>query len=394
MQPAHWPSTIQRLYLHVIKGGESLRLVAEAISNGAFPLLRELGLMDVVLDSIEDAACLGRALMKSGGKLEVFSLRFLRFHEMGVPGFDFVGHMLGLHMEDPLKESFGSLKVLRIDEYYIDWALFGTAILGGRFPRIREITGWMTTLWYQVSVPCTRLWFEVIRCRHVKAFPDKLFFSPVPRTDGWLPLFREFFIGLGLMALQPDLISCIRFLALGVPLDDEACKALSRAMSLGNLRGVRKLEFSINVSSCAYTSMEGFGRVIHPSFIPKLMTVTLSVEKEDDDSIGCLRLWRSFLQGIPVEGRSLFTKLNIGGSDDGGKSPKGICVILEALVGAPSETPIVLSKVTALYLHGEVTVDDLIAMSTALMAGVFPSLVKLHFFGKSRNGSHTLNSPS
>ncbi len=136
MQPAHWPPNIQILTLDIIKGKGSIRHVADVISSGALPLLRELYLNTMKLDTKEDASYLGRALMKSGGKLETLHLLRVAWRP---PCVDIVSHMLGLHMEDALNESFGKLKVLQIEECWMDWVLLGTAILAGRFPQLREI---------------------------------------------------------------------------------------------------------------------------------------------------------------------------------------------------------------------------------------------------------------
>lgn len=82
-------------------------------------------------------------------------------------------------------------------------------------------------------------------------------------------------------------------------------------------------EVSINIS-CDSTSVEGLGRVIHPSFTPSLSWLTLSINKEEGGS-RCVKLWQSFFEAMPVEGRSLFTSLGIGDYDD---KPKKIWTVL------------------------------------------------------------------
>lgn len=378
MQPAHWPPTIQILELHVIKGGQSLTLLAEAFSSGTLPMLRELYLKNIEGDTLEEgpSACLGRALMKSGGKIETLHLRLSGIEDLYV---DLVSHMLGLHVEDPLNESFGSLKVLMIEQDFMDWAWLGTAILRGRFPQLREIqrADPSTSFWFEVSPECTELWFEMITSRHLEAFGDRLCY-------GFSSLDRPPLLHLlsGLSVVQQDLTSCICDVSLRVPLDDETCNALARAISSKNLRTMTSLRFGVGINFHS-TSMENLGRVIHPSFVPHFEELNLpNVNKAEEDIYICPQLWRSFFGSMPVEGHGLLRTLSIGSYRWG---PKGILVILQAL-GAPG-IPIIMNNVTALEMHDEITIDDLMALSSAILAGVFPSLVKLQFHGKCRNES-------
>lgn len=246
MQRAHWPPAIQILALQILKGDGILRHVADVISSGALPLLRELYLKNIELDTIEDASYLAHALTKSGGnKLE--TLHLLRFNWKRPHDVDIVSHMLGLHMEDPLNESFGSLKVLKIDEWLMGWVLLGTEILAGRFPQLREFSRKTRNFnfWFEIPASCTRLWFEVIRSRKIKAFERDL--SPSCRDEdddhGWPLIVKECLSGLALVPLQTDLTSCIHFITLNIPLDGEACTALARAIKLKILRTMCSLRF-------------------------------------------------------------------------------------------------------------------------------------------------------
>lgn len=219
----------------------------------------------------------------------------------------------------------------------------------------------------------------MIRSRKIKAFEESLSPCTFPAANydqyGQL-LVKECLSGLALMPLQPDLTSCIWLVRLYVPLDGEACTAFARAIKLKNLRTMSSLRFSIDIS-CDSTSIEDLGRVIHPSFTPSLSSLTLSVNKEEEGESCHVKLWRSFFAAMPLEGRTLFRHLTIGHAGD---KPNGIWVVLQAL-GAP-ENPVSLGKVTDLELHREITVDDLIALSTVLITGALPSLAELLFHGE------------
>lgn len=379
-----------------------LKDLANLMTANDLPVLEELYLNQMLISSPKDTDDLSLALCMTpaGRRLKTLQIGVMLDNGLRLEAegqdlvgrwFDLISRCLGLHLEDPLNETFPCLNNLYLGR--VDWRFLATFLKKGRFPElevirfvgafnIEDLPPSIGNEFYEESPEATRLWFSLLQQRpKLRPFakPHHIKFETVLsdyHQARMRSFYKEFLLGVS-RPLDPILTSCFHNMMLSY-IDEETCQALAGAIGSGNLGFITELRFSAD-ETCTLPTLTALGKVLNHSFLPCLEEVKLSFQCNDSEDF-CLECWCAFFGAMPEDGLSRIRSLDAGSTwRDRGKGATSVAMMFFAL----AEVPTIFRGLTCLRLTSAfMTADVLNGMSMALSSGALARVKTLSLGGK------------
>lgn len=359
---------------------KSLALVA---ASGTLPALKTLRLPGLRIERLEIAECL-RMVLTALRDLKMLSISICNSN--GRNYWELIACTLGVYIENFPCEMLPCLESLVLANINDLWGDLGRWLLRGQLPSLKQIRyveddepGQIhrpcpSKFWFQVNAETTRTWFEVIQSRGIQTFNSELTFeSTVPEMA--LPLVKELLMGVS-QPLDTQLTANILTVDLETAaLDPDTCEILISAIRSQNLRSIKSLKICFDPAPGP--GFASLGEVLSPSFLPSLISLSISVNVSEEET-QCICQLEAFFNAIP-DG----LELEEFATSSYAKPKCEAALIFLALSQLKHRS--FLGKVQSVIVKGPYAgFKDLNGLSAALLYGVFSSLKSLIIEGKQK----------